>query len=62
MRRNRLTTSPDGQVTMSLDVCVDRALVSWILSFGPFARVLAPASLARDIANQFSEARAKYAS
>jgi predicted DNA-binding transcriptional regulator YafY len=57
-----MTTSPDGQVTMSLDVCVDRTLVSWILSFGPFARVLAPASLARDIANQFSEARAKYAS
>jgi hypothetical protein len=47
---------------MSLDVCVDRALVSWILSFGPFARVIAPEHLALDIAKQFQEARAKYAS
>ena len=29
---------------MSLDVCLDRALQSWILSFGPFARVVAPAA------------------
>ena len=47
---------------MSLDVCIDRALVSWILSFGPFARVRSPDHLARDIADQFQEARAKYAS
>ena len=47
---------------MSLDVCLDRALQSWILSFGPFARVSAPAGLARDIAEQFAEATARYAS
>jgi predicted DNA-binding transcriptional regulator YafY len=58
----RLTTTADGQVLMSLDVCIDRALVSWILSFGPFARVRTPDHLARDIANQFQEAQAKYAS
>jgi predicted DNA-binding transcriptional regulator YafY len=58
----RITSLPDGQTLMSLDVCVDRALVSWILSFGPFARVVAPEHLARDIAKQFQEARAKYAS
>ena len=52
----------DGQALMSLDVCIDRALVSWILSFGPFARVRTPDHLARDIANQFQEARAKYVS
>jgi len=50
-----------GAVTMTLDVCVDRALQSWILSFGPFARVRAPERLAREIAGQFEEARAKYA-
>jgi predicted DNA-binding transcriptional regulator YafY len=51
-----------GVLGMTLDVCLDRALQSWILSFGPFARVVAPASLAREIAEQFEEARARYIS
>jgi predicted DNA-binding transcriptional regulator YafY len=51
-----------GGVAMTLDVCLDRALQSWILSFGPFARVVAPESLAREIAAQLSEAKARYAS
>ena len=49
-----------GGIAMTLDVCLDRALLSWILSFGPFARVISPASLAHDIAAQFEEARAQY--
>ena len=49
-------------MNLTLDVCRDRALQSWILSFGPFARVVAPATLAREIAEQFQEARARYAS
>jgi predicted DNA-binding transcriptional regulator YafY len=51
-----------GGVTMTLDVCLDRALHSWILSFGPFARVVSPESLAHEIAEQFAEATARYAS
>jgi len=51
----------DGTVRMTLDVCIDRALQSWILSFGPFARVVAPEALARDIAEQLAEATARYA-
>ena len=47
---------------MTLDVCRDRALQSWILSFGPFARVVAPETLAREIAEQLAEATARYAS
>jgi predicted DNA-binding transcriptional regulator YafY len=50
----------NGGVAMTLDVCRDRALHSWILSFGPFARVVAPVVLAREIAAQFEEARAQY--
>ncbi len=50
----------DGGVSLSLDVCRDRALRSWILSFGPFARVLAPASLAEEIATQLEQAGAQY--
>jgi len=50
-----------GGIRLTLDVCLDRALQSWILSFGPFARVLAPDTLATEIADQFEEARARYA-
>jgi len=52
----------DGRATLTLDVCIDQALRSWILSFGPFARVTAPETLAREIAGQIELARARYAS
>ena len=45
---------------MTLDVCVDRSLQSWILSFGPFARVLSPEHLVHTIAEQLDEAGAQY--
>jgi predicted DNA-binding transcriptional regulator YafY len=49
-----------GGLRMTLDVCVDRSLQSWILSFGPFARVLSPEHLAHTIAEQIDEAGAQY--
>ena len=55
-----LTELPDGGVRLALDVCLDQALTSWILSFGPSARVAAPESLARKIAGQLEDARARY--
>ena len=58
----RIREEQSGALRVALDVCIDRALQSWILSFGPFARVIAPESLARDIAGQFEEARARYVS
>jgi len=51
---------PGGGVRMTLDVCLDRALQSWILSFGPFARVTHPGHLAQTVASQFDEARKQY--
>ena len=56
-----VTATAAGGVTVTLDVCLDQALRSWILSFGPLARVIAPPALAREIAGQFEEARARYA-
>ena len=56
----RVTELTGGGVRVALDVCIDRALNGWILSFGPFARVVSPESLARDIAKQIDEARAQY--
>jgi predicted DNA-binding transcriptional regulator YafY len=58
----KVRTVESGAVVVTLDVCRDRALQSWILSFGPSARVLAPESLAREIAEQLSQAKARYAS
>jgi predicted DNA-binding transcriptional regulator YafY len=57
-----LRERPSGELSMTLAVCLDQALDSWILSFGPFARVRSPERLARAIAKQFDEARARYAS
>lgn len=45
---------------MTLNVCLDRPLQSWILSFGPFARVVGPERLRQAIAAQIDEARAVY--
>lgn len=56
-----LSDLPDGGIRLTLKVCADRSLESWILSFGSSARVVAPAGLAGDIAKQIDEARAQYA-
>ena len=56
----RVADTPAGGLHVTLDVCIDRALHGWILSFGPFARVVSPERLARDIARQIEEARAQY--
>ncbi|HMD37582.1 MAG TPA: WYL domain-containing protein [Vicinamibacterales bacterium] len=58
----KIDENASGALRMTLEVCIDRALQSWILSFGPFARVVAPESLVRAIAEQFEEARQRYVS
>ena len=55
------TDRKDGGVVLSLDVCNDWALRSWILSFGPLARVLEPATLAAQIKDEVDRASARYA-
>jgi predicted DNA-binding transcriptional regulator YafY len=50
----------EGGLQLTLDVCVDRALQSWILGFGPFARVHTPAHLVQSIGTQLAEAAARY--
>jgi len=51
----------DGGMVLSLDVCNDWALRSWILSFGPLARVLKPAPLAAQIKDEIDRAAERYA-
>jgi predicted DNA-binding transcriptional regulator YafY len=50
----------DGSVGVTMHVCNDGALRSWILSFGPGARVTAPETLARRIADDLAQAHARY--
>lgn len=51
----------DGSLVLSLKVCADWALESWILSFGPLVRVLKPVELAERVLDKIHEAHDQYA-
>jgi predicted DNA-binding transcriptional regulator YafY len=51
----------DGRLAMTLDVCNDFALRSWILGFGPLARVVSPPELVRQIQEDADKTRMQYA-
>jgi predicted DNA-binding transcriptional regulator YafY len=55
-----LRDSGDGGVVLTLEVCNDLALRSWILGWGAAARVLSPATLAADIRADLNKASAQY--
>ena len=57
----KIHDNANGSITLSLNVCNDWALRSWILSFGPLARVISPSALAETIFDQLEEARDGYA-
>ena len=59
-RSQEIRTREDGSIVMRLAVCNDRPLRTWILGFGGSARVTAPASLAREIYEEFDAARERY--
>ena len=51
----------DGSIVLTLNVCNDFALRSWILGFGPLARVVSPPHLAAQILSELEGARLRYA-
>jgi len=51
----------DGTLTITLNVCNDWALRSWILGFGPLARVVSPPELVRQIQDEADRTRLQYA-
>jgi predicted DNA-binding transcriptional regulator YafY len=57
----RTADQVNGGIVVTLDVCNDWALRSWILGFGPLAQVLSPASLAHQIRDEIEQARSRYA-
>ena len=56
----QLREGSGGTLVLSMNVCHDWALRSWILSWGPFAQVLTPASLAKELRANLETAAAKY--
>ena len=50
----------DGRLRLTMNVCHDWALRSWILSWGPFARVITPDVLAGEIRADLDAARERY--
>ncbi|HXG88038.1 MAG TPA: transcriptional regulator [Vicinamibacterales bacterium] len=60
-KSQQLEDLPDGRVRMTLNVCADAALKTWVLGFGAFAKVEAPSSLAEEILAQLEQARDAYA-
>ena len=52
--------APNGGVSVTLNVCHDWGLRSWILGWGPFARVVSPARLAKEIQADLEAAGAQY--
>jgi predicted DNA-binding transcriptional regulator YafY len=52
----------DGRLLLTMNVCHDWALRSWILGWGPFARVVSPPSLAAAIQSDLESAQAQYES
>jgi proteasome accessory factor B len=51
---------PDGGVRVVLHVSNDVALRSWILGFGPLARVVSPGELVAQVIDELERARAAY--
>jgi predicted DNA-binding transcriptional regulator YafY len=45
---------------MTMNVCHDWALRSWILSWGPFAQVVTPEALATEIRDDLQAATERY--
>jgi predicted DNA-binding transcriptional regulator YafY len=56
----QLQEMDNGRVILVMHVCHDWALRSWILSWGPYARVTAPERLAKEILSDIQSAEARY--
>jgi predicted DNA-binding transcriptional regulator YafY len=59
-RSQEIEERGDGSLLVRLNVSVDVPLKSWILSFGPLARVVVPATLAQEIFEDIHEAHERY--
>ena len=56
----QLREGAGGGLVLSMNVCHDWALRSWVLSWGPFARVLVPGALAEELRSDLQAATDRY--
>ncbi len=56
----QITEHAGGTIRVSLEVSIDWALRTWILGFGPAARVVSPPSLAAQMLEDLERARGRY--
>ncbi|HEY7185628.1 MAG TPA: transcriptional regulator [Vicinamibacterales bacterium] len=56
----QLKDEDDGRLLLTMNVCHDWALRSWILGWGSFARVVSPSTLRAAIQDDLETARAQY--
>ena len=56
----QVTEADQGRVILTMNVCHDWALRSWILGWGPYARVVSPIGLASDIRSDLQSGVARY--
>lgn len=56
----QISEGEDGRLRLTMNVCHDWALRSWLLSWGAFARVVSPAGLAAEIRDDLQSAAARY--
>jgi len=59
-RSQEIEVREDGSIQLRLEVCNDRPLRRWVLSFGSHARVVAPATLMQEIADELRQASVRY--
>jgi len=56
----KLGTSPDGRVRLSMPLVNVPATIAWVLSFGDAARIVEPVELTRDVAERLERMRERY--
>jgi len=56
----QISDAGEGGLRLTMNVCHDWALRSWLLSWGAFARVVSPSALASDIKSDLQSAASRY--
>lgn len=56
----KLGTSPDGRIRLSMPLVNVPATIAWVLSFGDAARIVEPIELTRDVAERLDRMRERY--
>ena len=57
----KITAIPDGSIILSFEAGGRMEIISWILSYGEYAEVLAPAELREDVGRKIGKMAARYA-